>query len=57
MLRAVRCRRCILLAEASHNPADLPAPQTLEFTSRLIERKLADFNVEAKVLTAHPGRW
>jgi S-DNA-T family DNA segregation ATPase FtsK/SpoIIIE len=44
-----------LLAEPSHNPADLPAPETLEFTSRLIERKLADFNVEAKVLTAHPG--
>ena len=44
-----------LLAEAAHNPDDLPAPETLEFTSRLIERKLADFNVEAKVLTAHPG--
>jgi S-DNA-T family DNA segregation ATPase FtsK/SpoIIIE len=44
-----------LLAEPSHNPADLPAAETLEFTSRLIERKLADFNVEAKVLTAHPG--
>jgi S-DNA-T family DNA segregation ATPase FtsK/SpoIIIE len=44
-----------LLAEPSHDPADLPAAETLEFTSRLIERKLADFNVEAKVLTAHPG--
>ena len=44
-----------LLAEPAHNPADLPAAETLEFTSRLIERKLADFNVEAKVLTAHPG--
>ncbi|MFA4969487.1 MAG: DNA translocase FtsK 4TM domain-containing protein [Sulfuritalea sp.] len=44
-----------LLAEPVHNPADMPAPETLEFTSRLIERKLADFNVEAKVLTAHPG--
>jgi len=44
-----------LLAEPAHNPADLPTPETLEFTSRLIERKLADFNVEAKVLTAHPG--
>jgi len=44
-----------LLAEAVHNPEDMPAAQTLEFTSRLIERKLADFNVEAKVLTAHPG--
>ena len=44
-----------LLAEPTHDPADMPAPETLEFTSRLIERKLADFNVEAKVLTAHPG--
>jgi S-DNA-T family DNA segregation ATPase FtsK/SpoIIIE len=44
-----------LLAEAAHNPEDLPSAQTLEFTSRLIERKLADFNVEAKVLTATPG--
>ncbi len=28
---------------------------TLEFTSRQIERKLADFNVEVKVLAAYPG--
>ena len=44
-----------LLAEPSHNPADLPSAETLEFTSRLIERKLADFNVEVKVLSALPG--
>ncbi len=44
-----------LLDEASHNPGDLPAAETLEFTSRLIERKLADFGVEVKVLTAQPG--
>jgi S-DNA-T family DNA segregation ATPase FtsK/SpoIIIE len=44
-----------LLAVPTHNPDDLPAAETLEFTSRLIERKLADFNVQAKVLTAHPG--
>lgn len=31
------------------------SPETLEFTSRLIERKLLDFGVEVKVLTAHPG--
>ncbi|MDE2343712.1 MAG: DNA translocase FtsK 4TM domain-containing protein, partial [Betaproteobacteria bacterium] len=31
------------------------SPETLEFTSRLIERKLADFNVEVKVLAAYPG--
>lgn len=29
--------------------------ETLEFTSRLIERKLLDFNIEAKVVSALPG--
>ncbi len=29
--------------------------ETLEFTSRLIEKKLLDFGVEAKVLAAYPG--
>ncbi len=29
--------------------------ETLEFTSRLIERKLAEFNVPVKVLAAQPG--
>jgi S-DNA-T family DNA segregation ATPase FtsK/SpoIIIE len=33
----------------------LPAADTLEFTSRLIERKLADFGVLVKVLAALPG--
>jgi hypothetical protein len=28
-----------------HNSEDLPSDETLEFTSRLIERKLADFGV------------
>ena len=37
-----------------------PAPETvshetLEYTSRLIERKLADFGVSARVLAAYPG--
>ncbi len=44
-----------LLAEPSHNPADLPSAETMEFTSRLIERKLADFNVQVQVVSAHPG--
>jgi S-DNA-T family DNA segregation ATPase FtsK/SpoIIIE len=44
-----------LLTEPTHNPADVPSTETLEFTSRLIERKLADFNVTAKVVSAHPG--
>jgi S-DNA-T family DNA segregation ATPase FtsK/SpoIIIE len=40
---------------------DAPAAQetvsneTLDFTSRLIERKLADFGVSARVLAAYPG--
>jgi S-DNA-T family DNA segregation ATPase FtsK/SpoIIIE len=29
--------------------------ETLEFTSRLIEKKLSDFGVEAKVVVAYPG--
>jgi len=33
----------------------LPTPQTLDYTSRLIERKLMDFGIEVKVLTALPG--
>jgi S-DNA-T family DNA segregation ATPase FtsK/SpoIIIE len=31
------------------------SPETLEFTSRLIEKKLKDFGVEVKVLAAYPG--
>ena len=31
------------------------ANDTLEFTSRLIEKKLSDFGVEAKVVAAYPG--
>ena len=31
------------------------SPDTLEFTSRLIEKKLLDFGVEVKVLAAYPG--
>ncbi|WIM06666.1 MAG: DNA translocase FtsK 4TM domain-containing protein [Candidatus Nitricoxidivorans perseverans] len=44
-----------LLDAPSHKPEDLPAAETLEFTSRLIERKLADFGVEVKVASALPG--
>ncbi|HNH35857.1 MAG TPA: DNA translocase FtsK 4TM domain-containing protein [Rhodocyclaceae bacterium] len=44
-----------LLDEPRHDAAELPDAETLEFTSRLIERKLADFNVEVKVVSAHPG--
>ena len=31
------------------------SPETLEYTSRLIEKKLADFNVAARVVAAYPG--
>ena len=32
-----------------------PSAEALEFTSRVIENKLADFGVEVKVLAAYPG--
>ncbi len=45
------------LALLEEPPADQEAigPETLEFTSRLIEKKLRDFGVEVKVLAAYPG--
>jgi S-DNA-T family DNA segregation ATPase FtsK/SpoIIIE len=43
-----------LLEEAPPSNEQVSA-ETLEFTSRLIERKLADFGVAAKVLAAYPG--
>jgi DNA segregation ATPase FtsK/SpoIIIE, S-DNA-T family len=44
-----------LLDEAQHSNEELPGAETLEFTSRLIERKLADFGVQVQVTSAHPG--
>src|SRR5512132_4181147 len=43
------------LLEDAPPSAETVAAETLEFTSRLIERKLADFGVAAKVLAAYPG--
>jgi DNA segregation ATPase FtsK/SpoIIIE, S-DNA-T family len=43
-----------LLDEADRNVQTVSA-DTLEFTSRLIEKKLLDFGVEVKVLAAYPG--
>jgi S-DNA-T family DNA segregation ATPase FtsK/SpoIIIE len=45
------------LALLDEPPADREAMsgETLEFTSRLIEKKLRDFGVEVKVLAAYPG--
>ena len=43
-----------LLDQAPKDQESVSA-ETLEYTSRLIERKLIDFGVEAKVLAAYPG--
>lgn len=43
------------LLDAPHGEVELQSPETLEFTSRLIERKLMDFGIEVKVTTALPG--
>ena len=66
--RVVRERQKPLFQELPDSPLpplslleDAPSAQeqvsaeTLEFTSRLIERKLADFGVAVKVLAAYPG--
>ncbi|HTL27515.1 MAG TPA: DNA translocase FtsK 4TM domain-containing protein, partial [Burkholderiales bacterium] len=44
-----------LLDEADSNEAEQVSPETLEYTSRLIEKKLSDFGVSVKVLAAYPG--
>lgn len=43
------------LLDEAKNTIELPSDETLEFISRLIERKLADFGIEVKVLSAQPG--
>jgi len=43
-----------LLDEAADDAEGVPA-ESLEFTSRLIEKKLSDFGVAVKVLAAYPG--
>ena len=43
-----------LLDTAAHH-VETVSLDTLEFTSRLIERKLKDFGVEVKVVAAYPG--
>ncbi|MDR2260147.1 MAG: DNA translocase FtsK 4TM domain-containing protein [Azoarcus sp.] len=66
-LRAAKERQQKLFADASvplpslnlldvaANNGELPSAESLAFTSRLIETKLADFGVEVKVLAAYPG--
>lgn len=43
------------LLEEPHGEIELQSAETLDFTSRLIERKLMDFGIEVKVVTALPG--
>jgi DNA segregation ATPase FtsK/SpoIIIE, S-DNA-T family len=43
------------LLDAPDAHIERPTPETLEYTSRLIERKLLDFNVQVKVVAAYPG--
>jgi S-DNA-T family DNA segregation ATPase FtsK/SpoIIIE len=43
------------LLEPAALQTDRVSSESLEYTSRLIERKLADFGVQAKVLAAYPG--
>ena len=43
------------LLEPAPLHSDRVRPETLEYTSRLIERKLADFGVQVAVTAAYPG--
>ncbi len=45
----------LALLEDAPSSQEAVSNETLEYTSRLIERKLADFGVSAKVLAAYPG--
>ena len=45
----------ISLLDPADTHVERPTAETLEFTSRLIERKLLDFNVQVKVVAAYPG--
>jgi S-DNA-T family DNA segregation ATPase FtsK/SpoIIIE len=45
----------LALLEDAPSAHEQISAETLEFTSRLIERKLADFGVAVKVLAAYPG--
>jgi S-DNA-T family DNA segregation ATPase FtsK/SpoIIIE len=45
----------LALLDPPDTHVERPTAETLEYTSRLIERKLADFNVQVKVVAAYPG--
>ena len=45
----------IKLLDAAAGDVEVLSPETLEYTSRLIEKKLGDFGVQVRVLAAYPG--
>ncbi|ATE60271.1 DNA translocase FtsK [Thauera sinica] len=45
----------VALLDPASSDVEPPSAEALEFTSRLIETKLADFGVEVKVIAAYPG--
>ena len=45
----------LALLDAASAPIEVMGSDALEFTSRLIEKKLLEFNVQVKVLAAYPG--
>jgi S-DNA-T family DNA segregation ATPase FtsK/SpoIIIE len=45
----------LALLDEAPTRQEMISAETLEFTSRLIERKLKDFGVEVKVIAAYPG--
>ena len=48
-------RPSVLLLEPPPEVVETVSPESIAYTSRLIEKKLADFGVAAKVVTAQPG--
>ncbi|OYU98465.1 MAG: cell division protein FtsK, partial [Burkholderiales bacterium PBB5] len=54
-LRDTKLPQVDLLDTASGNRGDTVTPESLEMTSRLIEKKLKDFGVEVRVVAASPG--
>jgi S-DNA-T family DNA segregation ATPase FtsK/SpoIIIE len=45
----------LALLDESQRDVEAMSGETLEYTSRLIEKKLSDFGVQVKVLAAYPG--
>jgi S-DNA-T family DNA segregation ATPase FtsK/SpoIIIE len=45
----------LALLDEAHGDVQVLSTETLEYTSRLIEKKLLDFGIEVKVVAAQPG--